>query len=82
MVRSWCMRYEAKHRYFKQLAGVMGNFTNVAYTLAERYQRLQCLKVSPTGNNNEEFLCKPVEIGNYHYITSCMQDYSTVCHIS
>jgi hypothetical protein len=64
------MRYEAKHRYFKQLAGVMGNFTNVAYTLAERYQRLQCLKVSPTGNNNEEFLCKPVEIGNYHYITS------------
>jgi hypothetical protein len=35
------MRYEAKHRYFKQLAGVMGNFTNVAYTLVERYQRMK-----------------------------------------
>ena len=66
MVRSWCMRYEAKHRYFKQLAGVIGNFTNVAYTLAERYQRLQCLKLSATENVHGEFLCKPPEIGNYH----------------
>ena len=30
MVRSWCMRYEAKHSYFKRLASYMGNFTNVA----------------------------------------------------
>ena len=37
---------------------------------------MQCLKVSPTANNNEEFLCKPVEIGNYRYVTSCIQDYT------
>ena len=38
MVRTWCMRYEAKHRYFKRLASFMGNFTNVPYTLAARHQ--------------------------------------------
>ena len=42
MVRTWCMRYEAKHRYFKRLAGFMGNFTNVSYTLAERHQAKMC----------------------------------------
>ena len=64
MVRSWCMRYEAKHRYFKQLASILGNFTNVAYSLAVRHQRLQCLKVDPLGTFCCEFLHKPVEIGN------------------
>ena len=64
MVRSWCMRYEAKHRYFKQLAGVLGNFTNVAYSLAARHQRLQCLKVNSLENFCSEFLQKPVQIGN------------------
>lgn len=63
MVRSWCMRYEAKHRYFKQLAGILGNFTNVAYSLAARHQRLQCLKVNSSGNFCSEFLQKPIEIG-------------------
>ena len=38
MVRSWCMRYEAKHNYFKRLASNLGNFTNVAVSLAERHQ--------------------------------------------
>ena len=42
MVRTWCMRYEAKHQYFKRLAGYMGNFTNVAYTLAKRHQEQMC----------------------------------------
>ena len=64
MVRSWCMRYEAKHRYFKQLAGILGNFTNVAFSLAVRHQRLQCLKLDSPGHFNSEFLHKPAEIGN------------------
>ncbi len=36
------MRYEAKHQYFKQLASTMGNFINIAYSLAMRHQCLQC----------------------------------------
>ena len=36
------MRYEAKHRYFKQLARVTGNFKNMPKTLAERHQHYMC----------------------------------------
>lgn len=36
------MRYEAKHSYFKRLAAYMGNFTNVAFTLADRHQTHNC----------------------------------------
>ena len=36
------MRFEAKHRYFKQLANNIGNFINIPHTLAMRHQMLQC----------------------------------------
>ena len=35
------MRMEAKHNYFKKVAQV-GNFKNIAYSLAHRHQRLVC----------------------------------------
>ena len=42
----WCMRYEAKHLYFKQLAIRSFNFKNPAITLAKRHQLRQCLILS------------------------------------
>ena len=42
MVRSWCMRYEAKHGYFKRLALFIGNYTNVAVSLVECHQTRIC----------------------------------------
>ena len=36
------MRFEAKHNYFKKLAVRLGNFINIAYTLALRHQCLSC----------------------------------------
>ena len=42
----WCMRYEAKHHHFKQLARVIGNFKNIAKTLAYRHQRYICFAMS------------------------------------
>lgn len=63
MVRTWCMRYEAKHRYFKRLASFMGNFTNVPYTLAARHQNQQCYLLS--GMANETFLQKQTVVGSY-----------------
>lgn len=42
----WCMRFEAKHRYFKQVAKVIGNFKNIAKTLAYRHQRRMCYILS------------------------------------
>ncbi len=44
--RMWCMRYEAKHSYFKHLACVLGNFNNIAKTLAEHHQQYMCYQMS------------------------------------
>ena len=35
------MRFEANHRYFKQLSHIIGNFINITYSLALR-QLHQC----------------------------------------
>ena len=40
--RLWCMRFEAKHSYFKMLAHRVRNFRNIPKTLACRHQRLMC----------------------------------------
>ena len=42
LVNSWCMRFEAKNSYFKQIAQVGSNFKNIAYSVAKRHQRLIC----------------------------------------
>lgn len=42
----WCLRFEAKHQHFKRVAKVVGNFTNIAKTLAYRHQRYMCYKLS------------------------------------
>ena len=34
----WCMRYEAKHQYFKKLMSNVRNFKNVSATLTSRHQ--------------------------------------------
>ncbi|XP_065672066.1 uncharacterized protein LOC105845782 isoform X1 [Hydra vulgaris] len=38
----WCMCFEAKHQYFKKLAGAVKNFRNIAYILAKCHQLHQC----------------------------------------
>ena len=42
----WCMRFEAKHQYFKKVASVVCNFKNIAGTLASRHQMKQCYDYS------------------------------------
>lgn len=41
--RYWCMRYEGRHAYFKQVAIRSNNYKNVAQSLATRYQLKQCI---------------------------------------
>ena len=67
MVKSWCMRYEAKHSYFKRLAAYLGNFTNVALSLGERHQARSCYLMSSQNGQttNEPLAKKPLaKIGN------------------
>jgi hypothetical protein len=55
------MRYEAKHRYFKHLSTVIGNYKNLSYTLAMRHQHWLCY-MQQTGNHESSFLEKGLEI--------------------
>ena len=57
--RMWCMRFEAKHNYFKRLVHSVKNFKNLPSSLAVRHELMQA--ASACGNN---FLCPDVEISN------------------
>lgn len=57
----WCMRYEAKHRYFKQIAKVVNNFKNVAKTVVQCLQRYMCYVLSdPSDYLKSEQVLGPV----------------------
>jgi len=60
LVRSWCMRFEAKHKYFKKMAQTLNNFINIAKTLAYRHQRFMCYKM----NCSVEYLHLPNSYGS------------------
>ena len=42
LVRSWCMRFEGKHAYFKELAKKIKNFKNIPYSLGQKNQKVVC----------------------------------------
>lgn len=58
MIRSWTMRHEAKLLFFKRMARI-GNFKNIAFTLANRHQRLLCWKLSTGNLLNNPIECSP-----------------------
>lgn len=41
LIRSWCMRFEAKHSYFKDMARKIKNFKNLPLSLAKRHQSME-----------------------------------------
>ena len=43
--RVWCMRFEAKHSYFKHIARVIGNFKNIPKTMALWHQHFMCYQL-------------------------------------
>ena len=57
MIRSWNMRNEAKLNIFKR-ASRLGNFKNIAFSLAQRHQRLQCWELA-----SDSLLKSPIECG-------------------
>lgn len=65
----WCMRFEGKHSYFKDLAQKYGNFKNIANTLADQHQRFMynqwrlqdgILGISIDCKSTEEVLLKTI----------------------
>ena len=57
MIRTWNMRNEAKLNIFKQ-ASRLGNFKNIAFSIANRHQRLLCYDLSAG-----KLLQSPLECG-------------------
>ncbi len=53
----WCMRFEAKHQYFKKLASVGRNFKNIAKTLAYRHQLKQCWEFTSVDYLSDNVVC-------------------------
>jgi len=58
MTRYWTMRHEAKLSLFKK-ASHLGNFKNIAYTLASRHQRWMCYQLASDDILQSCFECGP-----------------------
>ena len=69
--RFWCMRYESKHNYFKDLALRVKCFKNIPLTLASHHQRLCCLHLT-AHSIKENFLIKSTDNGPCKYSNSCV----------
>ena len=61
-VRFWCIRFESKHSYFKNLAHRVKCFKNIPYTMAERHQEAMCYHLNCAGECNP--LVKNTMVGN------------------
>ena len=67
MTRYWCMRFEGKHNYFKDLAQRTKCFKNIAKSLSHRHQRLVCYHLAKA-----QSLVKEMETGKGEYCTSLL----------
>ena len=69
MVRSWAMRFEAKHSYFKKLVDKLNNFKNIDYSLAKRHQALQAYLLQTSSGS---LFNKAVQHGPGLCVSICM----------
>ena len=60
MVCNWTMRYESKLQFFKR-ASRLGNFKNIALTVAQRHQRWMCYQLASGNLLNPESECGPAK---------------------
>lgn len=63
MIRSWCMRFEARHKYFKDLAKVIKNFKNLPYSLSLRHQCKQYAQNLGFGGSTQVVPNDDVQLG-------------------
>ena len=71
LIRHWCMRYEAKHSYFKRLAKNAWNFQNIGKTLASRHQRLMCYYLN-SAEEGHSFLDETISTGRGKLHCTCI----------
>ena len=59
LINHWTARFEVKHKDFKHLANVMGNYTNICYSLSLRHQ----LHNYYTTLNDKALFAENIEVG-------------------
>ena len=74
LVRSWCMRFDGKHNYFKDLAHRVKCFKNIPKTLASRHQKLVCYYSAADSNT----LAKDTLIGPGMYVYRSFMLYTSI----
>lgn len=89
LIRSWCMRFEAKHSYFKDLSRIIKNFKNLPYSLSYRHQCMQFaenISIDQTCDpnplfNNESTLGTAKKVQDYQsiaYIQNCLKNFYNI----
>lgn len=69
LVRYWCMRFESKHSYFKDLSHRVKSFKNIAKTLATHHQYLVTYYLNSGSAAGKSPFCKETEVGvGTHYM--------------
>lgn len=63
LISAWCMRFEAKHSFFKDIARKVKNFKNLPFTLAMRHQSMES---ADTINLDGEFDPCPLFKDDFH----------------
>lgn len=51
LIRSWCMRFEGKHSYFKNMAHVIKNFKNLPLSLPQRHKSMESASLEIDGES-------------------------------
>ncbi|KAK4882387.1 hypothetical protein RN001_005706 [Aquatica leii] len=58
----WTLRFESKHRYFKNIVRHSPNFKNILFTLSERHQLLQAMLLSHDSTFTDSVTCDTVTV--------------------
>lgn len=77
----WCMRYEAKHLYFKKVADINCNFKNICASLATRNQFRQCWDWQ-SGSKFEREKTLAVSPLKYQELDIAVQEKLRLAHLS
>ena len=66
MVCTWTMRYEGKLQFFKR-ASHLGNFKNIALTVAQRHQRWMCYQLASGNLLKSNYECSPSKTATVNF---------------
>lgn len=78
LISAWCMRFEAKHSFFKDISRKVKNFKNLPYTLAMRHQTMESSDtISLDGESDPSPLFKyDILCGKSHQLTGTQHEYA------